>query len=556
MSKLTEIFNQLGHGSLSAVQNGQNLTELAKYLNVERPIEKTLKEHMEVIRQNGGGLVLLIGNAGDGKSHIISQLKSSGLYDDFAFYNDATESCSPKMSSLETLKTALKFFSDEEIDKTELKWVLAINLGKLNEFENDVNFSRIGELAHAVLNDNFNTNLQSEHLRFVSFSNQQSFELDPQSQEGYPIDSIFIKTVLNKITHKTMDNPFYEAYVRTLQEKNGNEKPEVINFELLSLPAIQNSIVKLLIECIIRYKLILTPRDLFDFIHSIIVYPTIENYKEKNHFFEALLPTAVFHGSTSKIQKTLSLLDPLSISSLQHNTDLSILFTSFNIPKDILDKKELGTASEVLFKKINTFYPNHGIDTERISKFVFRLKHLMCYHSEKQTYKDFVKLLADYHAKDKRDTVIRDLEEIVNVCIPRHYGSYVQKEELVPLNIQGSQYRLFAKINKDLDPVESPYIGDNLNEFILHIPLKWLVESDEGDKEINLKVDYVLYEYLMTLKNGKLPISYESELNMDFSRFIRELIKYSSSMKEVVVISSTGKEMSLKSRSHNLVSLL
>lgn len=555
MSKLINIFKKLGHGSLGAVQNGSELTELAKYLNVERPIEATLKEHMEVIRQNGGGLVLLIGNAGDGKSHIISQLKSSGQYDDFDFYNDATESCSPTMSSLETLKTALKFFTDEEIDKTNLKWLLAINLGKLNEFENDSKFSKIGKLAHAVLNDDFNSNLQTNHLRFVSFSNQHCFELYPDGQEDYPVDSVFIKTVLGRITHNSKDNPFYEAYVETLKEKNGNEKPEVINYELLSLPAIQDSIVKILIECIVRYKLILTPRDLFDFVYSIVAYPAINNYKEKLHFFEALLPSAVFNGVTSKIQKNISTLDPLSISSLKHNIDLSVLFTSFNIPKDILNQRELGASADVLFKKINTFYPNHGPDAGRISKFVFRLKHLLSYHSESDNYKDFIRLLADYHSENKRDTVVRDLEEVVNVGIPRHYGSYVQKEDLVPLNIQGSKYRLFAKIFKDIMPVESPYIGDNHNEFLLHIPLQWEVSVGGEKKVIDLKVDYVLYEYLMTLKNGKLPISYESELNMDFSRFIRELIKYSSSKKEVVVMTSNGKDLSLRNRSHNLVTL-
>ena len=40
---------------------------------------------MDAIKQNGGGLVLLIGNAGDGKSHIISKLKNTNDYNDFEF---------------------------------------------------------------------------------------------------------------------------------------------------------------------------------------------------------------------------------------------------------------------------------------------------------------------------------------------------------------------------------------------------------------------------------------------------------------------------------------
>ena len=87
MSKITELFKQLNRGSLGSVQNGCQLSELTQYLNVNRMIEKNIEEHMKTIQSNGGGLVLLIGNAGDGKSHIISKLKASGLYNDFEFYN-------------------------------------------------------------------------------------------------------------------------------------------------------------------------------------------------------------------------------------------------------------------------------------------------------------------------------------------------------------------------------------------------------------------------------------------------------------------------------------
>ena len=144
MSKITELFKQLSRGSLGSVQNGCQFDELTEYLNVDRMIEKNIESHMETIQSNGGGLVLLIGNAGDGKSHIISKLRASGLYNDFEFYNDATASCSPTMSSIETLKMVLRNFDDEHIEATDKKMFLAINLGKLNEFIDDQRFSKIG----------------------------------------------------------------------------------------------------------------------------------------------------------------------------------------------------------------------------------------------------------------------------------------------------------------------------------------------------------------------------------------------------------------------------
>ena len=282
MSKITELFKQLSRGSLGSVQNGCQFDELTEYLNVDRMIEKNIESHMETIQSNGGGLVLLIGNAGDGKSHIISKLRASGLYNDFEFYNDATASCSPTMSSIETLKMVLRNFDDEHIEATDKKMFLAINLGKLNEFIDDQRFSKIGDVAKNVLSEHFVRCDQKDYLRYVSFSNQQHFELI-QNGTDYPIDSFFICKVLDKITFNDESNPFYRAYCETA-DSLGFFHPEVINYKLLSLPSVKDSIAKLIIEAIIRFQLIFTPRDFFDFICSIVVFPYSEKYKEAPHF--------------------------------------------------------------------------------------------------------------------------------------------------------------------------------------------------------------------------------------------------------------------------------
>ncbi len=306
MSKITELFKQLNRGSQGSVQNGCQLSELTQYLNVNRMIEKNIEEHMKAVQSNGGGLVLLIGNAGDGKSHIISKLKASGLYTDFEFYNDATASCSPKMSSIETLKMVLKNFDDEHIGSTNKKMFLAINLGKLNEFVGDKNFSMIGNIAKNVLSERYEKCVQKNYLRYISFSNQQNFELT-QDGTDYPIDSLFIREVLDKITLEEDSNPFYHAYCDTAFSL-GELYPEVINYKLLSLPSVKNTITKLIIESIIRFQLIFTPRDFFDFLCSIIVFPFSGSYKEGQHFFESLLPTLIFEGNSSK-QSVLTALD-------------------------------------------------------------------------------------------------------------------------------------------------------------------------------------------------------------------------------------------------------
>ena len=549
MSKITDLFMQLNRGSLGAVQNGSQLSQLSQYLNVDRLIEKNIKNHMNAIQENGGGLVLLIGNAGDGKSHIISKLKACGKYNDFEFYNDATASCSPKTSSIETLKMVLRNFDDEHIENTSKKMFLAINLGKLNEFIDDTNFSKISEVAKNVLSDKYIESNQKSYLRYISFSNQQNFELTQDGTE-YPIDSYFIRTVLDKITLKDDSNPFYRAFCETAFAA-GDMYPEVINFKLLSLPSVKDTIKKMIIEAIIRFQLIFTPRDFFDFLCSIIVFPFSGSYKEGQQFFESLLPTLIFEGKSCKIQRAVNRLDPLRVSSLEHNQKLSALFTAFKLEREHLDEKNLGEQYKDLKKKIDFYYCNHGKDTERISKFVFRLNHLLEYDSESQEYKNYLLYLSQYNNADTRYDVVNELEEMINLCIPRHYGAYIEAGELVPLNIQGSKYRLFARIDKEMARAEAPYLGESRNEFLLYIPLKWDVKGTS----IDLKMDYQLFEYLSSLKNGKLAITYESELNIEFSRFIRDLIKNSASDKEVIIISSDNKLLSLKSKINNAITL-
>ena len=130
------LLNQLKslcHGSQEAVQSGAHFSELDKYLHVKRPIDNEICNHMDEILRVGGGILLLVGSAGDGKSHMISYLKSIERYKDFVFYNDATEGCSPQISAVETLKFALGDYRTATLNETSSKTVLAVNIGKLQD---------------------------------------------------------------------------------------------------------------------------------------------------------------------------------------------------------------------------------------------------------------------------------------------------------------------------------------------------------------------------------------------------------------------------------------
>ena len=82
---------------------------------------------------------MLSGSVGDGKSHLLSYMKYKhpDLMENFSIHNDATESFDPNLTAIETLNKVLEPFSDENINESNEKLILAINLGILSNLMDD-----------------------------------------------------------------------------------------------------------------------------------------------------------------------------------------------------------------------------------------------------------------------------------------------------------------------------------------------------------------------------------------------------------------------------------
>jgi DNA phosphorothioation-dependent restriction protein DptF len=537
-NKLLTRLQSLSHGSQEAVQSGSSLSELDHYMHVERPIEQSVCEKMDAINSMGGGLLLLVGSAGDGKSHIISSLKSKPEYKDFKYRNDATEtwSTSGDVSAVQALKYSLRNFNDSSIDSTNDKLLVAINLGVLLDFieDNEVKtkFTGIVKIAEALkstISTDFSNLELNQHIKVVSLAHQQCFELLSNIDEQYPVNSKFLSALLDKVTLKSDNNPFYNDYLNDSESKDIID-PVRFNYELLLLKPIRKTIVKMVIEAVVRFNLIITPRDFLDFIYQILVYPRWKEYSERSDFFSATLPSLLFSSSENKIQKALSELDPIKYSSVEHDKDLSELSSSGMYIDSYLKEDIFGTGQLTQIKNIaNNFYANSECRID-VSIFLFRLKHLLEYHSEKDAYKSFIKNLQGYYINDS-DT-FSSLDENISKILPRYYGSYFSEVDHVPLNIQGKKFKLFSHLSLPPAEFHASFDVNHPNLFNLFIDMKWNVSG----KDINLKLDYPLYEHLYELRAGKLSNNHEGDKNLNFSLFIRQLSELSNADKEVVII--------------------
>ena len=312
-SRLKEAFLHLSQHSVDSVQNGKSFTEWDEYMHVDRPIENKLYEKMDAIDAAGGGIVLLVGSAGDGKSHLLSRIRQMSDWGDNSFYNDATASSSPKKTAIDTLKEALADFKDANLYNTKSKLVLAINLRKLNALIEDEGFKteykEIVDATYPIFDDDDTTPpIDTTRVKVVMFVGQQAFEFYTDNPNRV-VESQFLSAIMDKIVSKNPNNPFYKAYQEDLSNGISLRDPLILNYDLLSIPEIRNCIVMTIIEAIVRYKMKITPREFLDFMYSIMVYP--QEYKEKKDFYEALLPTLLYCGSENMIQKAISKLDPL-----------------------------------------------------------------------------------------------------------------------------------------------------------------------------------------------------------------------------------------------------
>lgn len=552
-SHLQEAFLHLSQHSVDSVQNGKSFTNWDEYMHVDRPIESTLLKKMNAIDIAGGGIVLLVGSAGDGKSHLISRIKQMSDWGDNSFYNDATASSSPKKTAIDTLKEALIEYKDENLYKTSKKLVLAINLGKLNALIDDEEFiAEYKEIVNSTLpifDDDTTPPTDTTRVKVVMFTDEQIFEFYTENSSDIPMNSVFMSKIMEKVVAKTSDNPFFIAYNEDLVNGISRKDPILLNYELLSIPEVRNTIVMTIIEVIVRYRLNITPREFLDFLYTIIVYPHYAEYNEKKDFFEALLPSLLYCGTENLIQKAICKLDPLKQSSTEHDKQLSVLFTSYSIPESYLTKLQISTLPIELLKRTNEFYANNGRDIERTTKFVFRLKHLLSYHSESDIYKSYLSLLKGIFQKDTYK--MQSIYDIVSKAIPRHYGSYYGKSNMIPLNIQGGRYRLFGNLKLIPEKINAYYSTMYKNKFSLKFDMSYKFPGTS----VKLRMDYQLYSYLHELNRGKLALSYENEKDLTFGRFIRRLVEQCNCEQDITVVTSDTRELELSESSFGNIQL-
>ncbi len=565
-----ETLRRLKESSKEAVENIESFSEFKQYMHIKRRVEDELLELIEkASNSTASQLILVCGGVGDGKSHLISYLKKKfpELINTFKIHNDATESFEPQKTSMDTLNDELSSFSDENLDASDgSKLILAINLGTLNNFIDSEYGKRYSKLAKFVYDkeilvssiisedNSFDCN---SNFHYINFSDYHMYTLTPDGPK-----SEYMSEVLNKITGQDINNPFYKEYSSScLQHCScANDCPVKLNYELLAKKTTQERIISILIEAMIKYKLILSTRELLNFIYDIIVSNYIDTLATKelkklinelgfSYHIKFLIPNLIFeHEDLSPIFKTISKLDPVNLRCenrdqiiIKFNTIKNIVFL-YNEHIEMLDYPHFNAALAA-----ESVFLDSEEQKQELVKLFFRL-YLFSPKTELLEYKDtlyqqYMRYLYYYNVGDKVKikTLYFDIKESIYKWNGENEKDYI--------NLFIGKNKLRYKISQKLNL--TTYTGElikrdnlNLNKFITNFILVFKVDG-EGNA-YPLDIDYPLYCLLMDIKNGYRPNKKDRSNYISFATFVDKVLEFGQQNKELLIAEKTGDAQAYK----------
>lgn len=550
---LIQELSKLKESSKEAVEGLGEFTPFKRYMHIEREAQKELQNLIfEANESNKAQLILVCGSVGDGKSHIISYFNNNypDVMKNFTLHNDATESLEPNKTSMDTLNEVLDNFSDEKIEESNEKFILAINLGTLNNFIDSQYGERFSILKKYVKDKKIletsieNNRFDEEYsFQFVNFSDYHIFTL----KDG-KIHSNYIKSLISKITDSSEYNIFYKSYKKNCMEcSNCNCCPIKANYELLSSENVQESIVDLLVQCIIKKKIIISTRALLNFMYELIVprsYIDVNSpmfkkdiYRLNNSdYIKCLMPNIIFnHKELSFIFEALNSLDPLNV----RNQKVDDFIIEFNNSIEILNYfKEYIDYPKAYIDKVKNidFEETEDKNIRQQLLMLFIRSYYICGKGNLFSLKDFIyenymKGLYFWNRGDKPK--LKTLYDNVKNGILKWNGEAEKDQINIFVGKNQTRYKVSEELELKVDTSNLPKSDEtDIKKFITTLKLKY--KSEKLEKAYEIDIDFALYQLLIQVINGYRPNKKDKNQFIKFIEFINKLEETGSQSEKLI----------------------
>lgn len=552
---LVEQLECLKESSKEAVENLNTFSDFKMYMHVEREAQRVLDDLIKNANSsNKAQLLLVCGSVGDGKSHIISyfkhKYKDSGIMDQFRLHNDATESFEPNKTSIETLNEILDNFSDEKIDTSNEKFILAINLGTLNNFIDSPYGSRYTKLRQFVMDKKIlETSIEdcsfdeNSNFQFVNFSDYHLFTL-----KNGKVNSDYIKSIIQKVTKFENGNYFYNSYKHNcLKCQNKDCCPIKANYKLLSKENVQDAVIDLLVQCIVKNKIIISTRALLNFVYELIIPRNIDANSEllknkiagmqENDYVSSLMPNTIFdHKELSFIFEALNSIDPLNV----RNEKIDDFIIDFNNENNLMKyfKEYVDYPENYLGKVENMDIANTQNDSIRFELLkLFIRSYYMCGKKDlfvlrDTIYDEYMEALFYFNKGDKLK--LKNVYENVKNGIMKWNGEADKEYINIFIGRNQTKYKISEKIKLKADTRNLPKSDEvDLKKFIGTLNLQY--KDEDAEISYKIDIDYSLYKLLVAVNNGYRPNKKDKNHFIKFIEFINKLEESGSQNKELVI---------------------
>lgn len=555
--KFSNELNRLRKSSSDSIDNVEKFDRFKEYMHVTRTAEEDIKNILRAVNNSGRKtLVLLCGSAGDGKSHLLSYLRNSDsekLIENYVVYNDATESSAPSKTAIETLNDLLSSFKDSNLGVPGKNVILAINLGVLSNFvesEYGNEFSQLRSYVESsyILTSQVNNNDfdETSYFQHVSFSDYHMFSL---TKEG--IHAGYIEDILDKVFGQKEENIFYQSYLKDCSNCPLVQKcPVKMNYEYLMDASRQKYVAELLIETIIQDKVILTSREILNFIYDILVAQNfsftkiqkllIDNAAYLKEFMKQITPTLIFDSAdVTVLMNMLKKYDPLLNRSEKADEVAISYYVSSDISNEIHSVFDGGSYKNIIcessmLEKLN--------DDKTLKSNAFNLMTRIQAIDEgvigNEIYRKYLTDLYFYNAGIGKK--LGGLYNIVEKAAKQWCGC--DEDDNICLDDKHQEFMLYEKVEFKPSLVRLPYpIGTvDLQRFMPFVVVDF--EGSSDNEIISIDIDYSLYELIDKLNHGYIQTAEDRNNHADFISFVNRVLQTGSLNETISIVSKQGKK--------------
>jgi DNA phosphorothioation-dependent restriction protein DptF len=487
--------------------------QIKQYLYIEMPIEKAVNQCISSFGANDKKLLFLCGSSGDGKSELLTKAKLK-FGTRIKFHLDATHSFDPQGTAIQTLDKVFDAFT-----LGQYPLVVGINAGMMGNYAEEGQNEQIKTAISSYLENN---KYQSEQIKFINFEDYPKFEIH---ENGFSSD--FAKQLLVRIT-QPQDNIIRQLLEKEKQYDEPNAKRLIINFELLSLPSVQQVIIDLLFKARLMRDQFLTARALLDFIHELLV--------GDGYLFDNL-----FAGGDNELASKIEDFDPghyrtKEIDRFILTYDLGLPNSQFTEFKDILMKFGIGELpSGIQYLRLfyilryddfaNNYHKMFAADYSEslIEKYIsiFQL-HKVCNDNldQKAQLKTFY-----------RDTLISAIRAYINRNAPKLGKKYFLLSDF-------GDYQVAAPADLSMD-VNAIKANTTTNSVLFNARLKL------KNKQFSLPININLLSLLININHGYRPNKHDKNSVILLDELASEIIQEAKSACELV-ITGEGKKYLLE----------